>query len=106
MASSDTQSLHALDDEHLWMLAVLVHGVYGPDLTRRSGDNPSPAPVGIPTSHRGFSPHSEEFWLQIRNARNACANLTGKIRNRLAVSEVTDTGVSAGREGLCNVGTA
>jgi hypothetical protein len=34
MASSDTQSLHALDDEHLWMLAVLVHGVYGPDLTR------------------------------------------------------------------------
>ena len=34
MDSSDTQSLHALDDEQLWMLAVLVHGVYGPDLTR------------------------------------------------------------------------
>jgi hypothetical protein len=34
MASSDTQSLHALDDEQLWMLAVLVHGAYGPDLTR------------------------------------------------------------------------
>ena len=34
MASFDTQSLHALDDEQLWMLAVLVHGAYGPDLTR------------------------------------------------------------------------
>jgi hypothetical protein len=34
MASLDTQSLHALDDEHISMLAVLVHGVYGPDLTR------------------------------------------------------------------------
>jgi hypothetical protein len=34
MHSSDTRSLHALDDEQLWMLAVLVHGVYGADLTR------------------------------------------------------------------------
>jgi hypothetical protein len=34
MDFSDTQSLHELDDEQISMLAVLVHGVYGPDLTR------------------------------------------------------------------------
>jgi hypothetical protein len=34
MDSSNSQSLHAIDDEQLWMLAALVHGVYGPDLTR------------------------------------------------------------------------
>jgi hypothetical protein len=33
MASFDTQTPHALDDEQISMLAVLVHGVYGPDLT-------------------------------------------------------------------------
>jgi hypothetical protein len=34
MDSSNTQSLHALDDEHILMLAVFVHGVHGPSLTR------------------------------------------------------------------------